>query len=187
MTPKSSTLGQGITIQYLGGPLGAILSHFGPYLGHFGVILAARARGWGQFVPISYLLSYSKLLEWPRFRCNGSHYTTWYQWEPLRAIFGHFGMIIAAKARGWGQFAANFISFRLFETAWMTTNQVQWARLWTHGTCGGLLLPFWAIFGLFQSDFSCQSKRLGPALSQFLTFSHLWMTTNQVQTMKTWY
>ena len=33
----------------LGGPFEAILSHFGPYLDHFGVILAARARGWGQF------------------------------------------------------------------------------------------------------------------------------------------
>lgn len=27
--------------------------------------------------------------------------TTWYHWGPLRAIFGHFGVISAVRARGW--------------------------------------------------------------------------------------
>ena len=40
--PKSGIVGQGITIPDWWGPLGAIL-------GHFGVILGLRARGWGLF------------------------------------------------------------------------------------------------------------------------------------------
>ena len=104
MAPKLSTLGQGITIQYMGGPFVAILGHFGPFLVHFWVNLAARARGWGQF-------------------------------------------------------GANFSPFKLFKTSWMTTNQMQWARLWTLGTSRG---PFWPFF----ATFSGQSKRhLCPLIS----------------------
>ena len=85
MAPKSSTLGQGITIQYLGGPFVAILGHFGPYLVHFGVILAARARGWGQF------------------EANFSPFRLFKTLGPFAAILGHFGVIFAVRARGWGQ------------------------------------------------------------------------------------
>ena len=31
----------------------------------------------------------------------GQTMTTWYHWGPLRAIFGHFGVILAVRARGW--------------------------------------------------------------------------------------
>ena len=61
--PQIKYIGPGYNHTVLGGAFWAILSHFGPYLGHFGVILAARARGWASLEPISHLLCYSKLLE----------------------------------------------------------------------------------------------------------------------------
>ena len=147
MAPKSSTLGQGITIQYLGGPFVAILGHFGPYLVHFGVILAARARGWGQFganfSPFKLLKTAwmtRNQVQWARLWTHGT------SGGLLRPFFGHFGVISAARARNWGQFGANFSPFRLFKTDWMTKNHMQWVRLWTHGTSGG---PLRANFGHF--------------------------------------
>ena len=57
--PKSHRLGQGITILYWWGPWGAIL-------GHFGVILGLRARGWGLLGAYFSPIWLSKWLEWPK-------------------------------------------------------------------------------------------------------------------------
>ena len=126
-----------------GGPFVAILGHFGPFLVHFGVNLAARARGWGQFganfSPIKLFKTSwmtTNQVQWVRIWTHG---TSGVLLQPFWAILGHLGVILVTRTRGWGQFGANFSPFRLFKTAWMTTNQVQWARLLTHGTSRGPL------------------------------------------------
>ena len=93
----------------------------GAFKGQFLPLLAARARGWGQFGA-----SFSpNSLNDHKSGSIGQTVTTWYQWGPFAAILGHFGVNLAARARGWGQFGANFSPFRPFKTAPMTTNQAR--------------------------------------------------------------
>ena len=61
--PQIMYIRLGYNYTVLGGPFVALFGHIGPYLVDFGVILAARARGWASLEPISHLLCYSKLLE----------------------------------------------------------------------------------------------------------------------------
>ena len=57
--PKSGTVGQGMTILYWWGPLGAILGHFGP----FQIDFRAQSKRLGCLEPISHPFDYPKQLE----------------------------------------------------------------------------------------------------------------------------
>ena len=144
--PQIKYIRPGYNHTVLVGPFVAILGHFWAILEWF-LLLEQEARA--SLEPISQLLSYSKLHEWPQNRCN---------W-PVGAFKGHFGAISEGFWLTEQETGASLEPIsKLLEWPQIRCNGPDYEHMeLVGGPFAAILGHFWAIFGLFQSDFSYQS------------------------------
>ena len=183
--PKSGIVGQGITIPDWWGHLGAIL-------GHFGVILGPRARGWGLFgayFSSIWLLKMTwiapNLVQWDK----GITILDW--WGPYGAFLGHYGVyfrvILGPGARGWGLFWAYLSCVWLLKMTCMAPNLVKWDKGNTRpdwwGPLGAILGPFRVQFGVILAS---RARDWGLYGACFEPISHLFGCSKWLEWPQIW-